>query len=149
MQTLTQTKSNPASALTTPTIPNLDAIKAAQKATWEAGDFGEVAQTIEDAAQEFMARLPLAPGMRVLDAACGTGNLAVHAARAGCHVHGVDIARNLLFQARTRAVLEALSIVYTDGDVEALPYEPSAFDWVVSMFGVMFAPRPEITVSEL
>ena len=65
---------------------NLDAIKARQKATWEAGNFGEVAKHIESAAEEFMGGIPLRPGLRVLDAACGTGNLAVHAARAAtCH----------------------------------------------------------------
>ena len=63
-------------------IANLDAFKARQKATWEAGDFGEVAKHIESAAEEFMGSLALRPGLRLLDAACGTGNLAIHAARA-------------------------------------------------------------------
>src|SRR5437773_1530867 len=84
-------------------IPNLQAVKAAQKATWEAGDFGEIARTIEDFAEDFMTELPLRPGARVLDAACGTGNLAVIAARRGCDVSGIDIASNLIVQARVRA----------------------------------------------
>jgi SAM-dependent methyltransferase len=130
-------------------VQDISAIKASQKATWEAGDFGQIARAIEDAAAEFMAGLPLSAGMRVLDSACGTGNLAVHAARAGCEVHGVDIARNLLSQARANAASEGLSIDYREGDVEALPYEAGAFDLVVSMFGVMFAPRPEIVAAEL
>src|SRR6185295_13261996 len=58
-------------------IHHLEAVKAKQKATWESGDFGQIARTIENVADEFMARLPLQPGSRVLDAACGTGNLAV------------------------------------------------------------------------
>jgi SAM-dependent methyltransferase len=131
------------------TIPYLKAIKATQKATWESGDFGQIARSIEDAAEEFMARLPLAPNTSVLDAACGTGNLAVHAARAGCDVHGIDIARNLVAQARARATAEGLFITYTEGDVEAMPYGAERFDWVVSMFGVMFAPGPGLTVAEL
>ena len=80
-------------------IANLDAVKAAQKATWEAGDFGQVAQTIVSTAAEFMRRQALRPGLQVLDAACGTGNLAVLAARKGCVVSGVDIASNLIAQA--------------------------------------------------
>jgi len=145
-------------ALTTPlSIPafepsvlaNLDAIKAAQKITWESGDFGQIARSIEEAADQFMARLPLVPGTSVLDAACGTGNLAVHAARAGCEVHGIDVARNLLAQARHRSTAQGLAINYQEGDVEAMPYEAQQFDWVVSMFGVMFAPGPGRTVSEL
>jgi hypothetical protein len=39
----------------TTTIPNLDAIKARQKATWESGDFGQIAHSIENVAEEYMA----------------------------------------------------------------------------------------------
>ena len=130
-------------------IPNLDVVKAKQKATWESGDFGQIARTIENVAEEFMARLPLQPGSRVLDVACGTGNLAIIAARRGCVVSGVDIARNLIEQARSRAAAEGLQIDYRQGDAEALPCIGCQFDFVVSMFGVMFAPRPEVVVSEL
>ena len=122
---------------------DFQAIKNRQKATWEAGDFGQVAKYIVPVAEEFMARLNLASGKRVLDAACGTGNLAILAARMGCAVSGVDIASNLLAQARVRAREEGLNIDYTEGDAESLPYADASFDMVVSMFGVMFAPRPE------
>jgi len=128
---------------------NLDTIKARQKATWEAGDFGEVAKHIESAAADFMGRIPLRPGLRVLDAACGTGNLAVHAARAGCRTSGLDLASNLVAQARARAEREGLSIDYTEGDAEDLPYADASFDVVVSMYGVMFTPRPDVVASEL
>jgi ubiquinone/menaquinone biosynthesis C-methylase UbiE len=131
------------------TIPNLETIKAKQKATWEAGDFGQIARSIENVAEEFMSRRPLRPGLRVLDAACGTGNLAVLAAARGCEVNGVDIAQNLIRQARLRAAEASLRIEYTEGDVEALPYGDEQFDLVVSMFGVMFAPRPAVVVDEL
>lgn len=126
----------------------LQSIKARQKATWESGDFGEIAKTIVPIAEEFMARLPLKPGMRVLDVACGSGNLAIIAAKMGCHVKGVDIATNLIAQARSRAVEEGLKIDFVEGDAEALPYIDSEFDAVVSMFGAMFAPRPEVVVEE-
>jgi SAM-dependent methyltransferase len=125
------------------------AIKARQKATWESGDFGQVARYITSAAEDFMGRLELRPGDRVLDAACGTGNLAVIAARAGCDTAGVDIASNLIAQARARAESEGLAIDYLEGDVEALPYPDATFDLVVSMYGAMFAPRPDIVVGEL
>ncbi len=78
--------------LETTTIPNLEAVKARQKATWESGDFGEIARRNENIAEEFMARRPLHRGLQVLDVACGTGNLALIAARRGCVVSGVDIA---------------------------------------------------------
>jgi SAM-dependent methyltransferase len=136
-------------AETTAVQPDLHSIKARQKATWESGDFGEVAKFTMHSATEFMARLDLQPGMRVLDAACGTGNLAILAARRGCHVSGIDIATNLLEQARERAQCEGFAIEFTEGDAEALPYDNASFDVVVSMFGVMFAPRPDHVVREL
>ena len=133
----------------TTTIPNLESIKAGQKATWESGDFGRIATTIEPAAGEFMARQPLQPGSRVLDVACGTGNLAIIAARQGCAASGIDIATNLLAQARARAAKEKLNIDFREADAEALPFADGHFDLTVSMFGVMFAPQPELAVAEL
>ena len=130
-------------------LPNLELIKSRQKATWEAGDFGQIARTIENVAEEFMARLPLQHGSHVLDLACGTGNLAVIAARHGCVVSGVDIATNLLDQARIRTATKGLRAEFIEGDVEALPFNSNQFDLAVSMFGVMFAPRPAVAVAEL
>src|SRR5262245_13874705 len=135
--------------LTPPPTIDLKTIKARQKATWESGDFGEIAKSIEPAADEFMAQLPLRRGDRVLDVACGTGNLAVIASRVGCEVHGLDIATNLIAQARARARAEGLNITYTEGDAEALPYDDTSFDVVVSMYGVMFTPQPGRIVDEL
>jgi SAM-dependent methyltransferase len=130
-----------------PTL-DLTSVKIRQKATWESGDFGQIAKSIEPAAEDFMSRLPLRRGDMLLDAACGTGNLAVIAARAGCIVHGLDIATNLISQARQRARAEKLDITYTEGDAEALPYQDASFDVVVSMYGVMFTPQPERIVQE-
>src|SRR6185295_17920102 len=119
-------------SLAATTIPNLEAVKAKQKATWESGDFGQIARTIENVAEEFMAQQPLRSGARVLDAACGTGNLAVIAARHGCVVSGIDIASNLIEQARKRATADGLRIDYRDGDAEALPFADAQFDLAVS-----------------
>lgn len=141
-----QTPTRPSEA---PALPDLAALKSKQKATWEAGDFGQVARTIENVAAEFMARQTYANGAQVLDLACGTGNLAVIAARRGAKVRGIDIAENLIAQARTRAAVEGLRIDYQQGDAEALPYADSSFDLVVSMFGVMFTPRPAVAAAEM
>jgi ubiquinone/menaquinone biosynthesis C-methylase UbiE len=131
------------------TTPDLQTIKARQKATWESGDFGQVAKTIMPVAEEFIARLPLRPGMRVLDVACGSGNLAILAAKRECVVRGVDIAANLIAQARERAATEGFNIEFREGDAEALPYADGEFDAVVTVFGAMFAPRPEMVAAEL
>src|SRR5258705_9087508 len=135
--------------MTQSSIPDIKSIKARQKSTWESGDFGQVAKFLMPVAEEFMARIALRPGMKVLDAACGTGNLAVLAAQRGCLTSGLDIASNLIAQARERAREDSLAIEYTEGDAEAMPYSDASFDVVVSMYGVMFAPRPGLVVSEL
>jgi SAM-dependent methyltransferase len=128
---------------------DLETLKTKLRAVWVAGDYGEIAKNSATGAAEFIGRLNLQPGMRVLDAACGTGNLAIPAARRGAIVTGVDIAPNLLEQARQRAAAEGLEIQFDEGDVENLPYADASFDAVVSMFGAMFAPRPELTAAEL
>lgn len=129
--------------------PDIEAVKARMKATWMAGDFGEIAKSVDSHAKDFIARRDIRPGMRVLDVACGTGNLAFHAARAGAVVTGVDFATNLVEQARKRAIAEKLQVQFDEGDAEALPYKDGSFDLVVSMYGAMFAPRPELAAAEL
>ena len=57
-------------------------------------------------------------------------------------VTGLDIAPNLLEQARQRAQSENLKIEFVEGDAEKLPYPAGQFDVVMSMFGAMFAPKP-------
>ena len=129
--------------------PSIQQIKESMRSTWMAGDFGVVAKTISGAAESFVARLGIVSGMRVLDVGCGTGNVAIPFARQGAVVTGVDIASNLLIQARERATAEGLEATFDEGDAEQLPYADASFDVVVSMFGAMFAPRPELVVSEL
>lgn len=132
-----------------PDSPDFVALKQRMKSTWMAGDFGQIARINERSAEEFVSRLGLRPGMRVLDIACGTGNQSIPAARTGADVTGLDLAPNLLEQARERAGKENLTITFIEGDAEQLPFEAGHFDVVLSMFGAMFAPRPERVVSEL
>jgi ubiquinone/menaquinone biosynthesis C-methylase UbiE len=124
-------------------------LKRRMKDTWMAGDFGQIARFTAQTAEEFVARLPIAPGMPVLDVACGTGNLAIPAARKGAMVTGMDLAPNLLEQARQRAAAEGLEVQFDEGDAEQLPYEDGRFDLAMSMYGAMFAPRPERVAEEL
>ena len=131
------------------TQPEMESLKTRLKSMWMAGDFGQIANVIQAGADEFIASLGLKTGNRVLDVACGSGNLAIPAARTGARVTGVDIATNLLEQARARAEAEGLTIQFDEGDAESLPYDDAAFDVVITMFGAMFAPRPELVSSEL
>lgn len=134
--------------MTTATL-DLDVLKSRLKATWMSGDFHRIAQSYEPGAHEFVRRLQIAAGADVLDVACGTGNLSIPAARAGALVTGVDIAPNLLEQARGRAAELGLAVRFDEGDAERLPYADASFDVVMSMFGVMFAPRPDLSAPEL
>jgi len=129
--------------------PEMEALKTKLKATWTAGDFGRIARAYAPGAAEFIERLRLQPGEKVLDVACGTGNLSIPAARAGASVTGVDIAPNLIEQARKTAESEGLNCQFDEGDAEALPYADGSFDTVVTMFGAMFAPRPDKVSEEL
>jgi 2-polyprenyl-3-methyl-5-hydroxy-6-metoxy-1,4-benzoquinol methylase len=52
--------------------PGLEQLKQRMRDTWMAGDFGQIAGHTAKGAEEFVARLPISPGMRVLDVACGT-----------------------------------------------------------------------------
>ena len=114
-----------------------------------AGDFGQIAKLNADEAANFIQNLPIKAEAELLDVACGTGNLAIPAARRGARVIGVDIATNLVEQARARAANEGLKAEFREGDAEKLPFPDAQFDVVVSMFGAMFAPRPALVAQEL
>lgn len=129
--------------------PEMRALKDRLKGTWESGDYGHFAQYLEPGALDFLARLRIAPGTRMLDVACGAGQIAIPAARAGVRVTGVDIASNLVEQARDRARAEGVDARFDEGDAEALPYGDAEFDLVVSLIGAMFAPRPDRVAAEL
>jgi SAM-dependent methyltransferase len=89
------------------------------------------------------------PNHRVLDVACGTGVVAITAAQVGAKVSGLDLSPALLEKARSNASVAGVNVDFTEGDVEYLPYEDASFDVVVSQYGHMFAPRPEIAVAEM
>jgi SAM-dependent methyltransferase len=127
----------------------LDELKTRLRDTWMTGDYGRFARYMERDAEAFYRRLPIKPGAELLDVACGAGQLSLIAARAGARVTGCDIASNWLVQARRSAAAEGLSIVFEEGDAEALPYGNGTFDAVASLIGAMFAPRPERVAAEL
>ena len=66
--------------------PGMETLKARLKATWMAGDYGHFAKYLEPGALEFLARLPLQDGTRMLDVGCGAGQISIPAARR-CSLH--------------------------------------------------------------
>jgi SAM-dependent methyltransferase len=75
--------------------------------------------------------------------------VAVTAARLGALVSGLDLTPELLRQARTNSEIAQVEVEWHEGDVEALPFEDALFDVVVSQFGHMFAPRPDVAIKEM
>ena len=88
-------------------------------------------------------------GARVLDVACGTGVVAITAARLGARVTGLDLTPELLRRARENAGIADVVVDWHEGDAEQLPFGDADFDVVLSQFGHMFAPRPEVAVAEM
>ena len=129
--------------------PEFVNLKARLKKTWMAGDYDRFSRYMENGARDFYERLDAAPGAHFLDVACGSGQLALIAARDGLKVTGVDIACNLVERARERAQAEGLNARFEEADAEALPFEDGSFDIIASLVGAMFAPRPDLVAQEL
>lgn len=140
--------STPATAQKTQTSAELTVLKDRLKATWMAGNYDYFSRFMASSATQFYPRIGVPKGAAFLDVACGSGQLAFVAARNGANVTGVDIAENSIKAARGRAETENLSARFDEGDAEALPYADSSFDVVATIYGAMFAPRPELVVQE-
>ncbi len=135
--------------MTSTAIGEMDDVKARLKSIWTAGDYDRFSRYMEGGAREFYERLNIAPGSQLLDVGCGSGQLALMAAKDGVEVTGVDIAGNLVERARARANAEGLKARFEEADAEALPFGDASFDVVVSLIGAMFAPRPHMVAQEL
>jgi ubiquinone/menaquinone biosynthesis C-methylase UbiE len=121
------------------------------QALWEKGDFSRIAATMRESGGALVAAIGITPGSQVLDLGCGDGTTALPAARIGADVLGVDIARNLVAAAWRRADAEGLrNCRFQAGDATDLSgLAASRFDFVVSIFGAMFAARPFDVAKEM
>lgn len=122
-------------------------LKSAQREGWALFVPLETVTTIPAARLVKHARVQA--GQRVLDVGCGTGVVALTAARAGAQVSALDLSPVLIEHGRRHAALAEVAVDFREGDVEALPYDDGAFDTVLSQFGHMFAPRPDVAVREM
>jgi SAM-dependent methyltransferase len=120
------------------------------RGTWAAGDYPAVARRdLWPLGGRIVELAGVRPGERVLDVACGSGNAAIRAARAGAHVTGVDLTPELFDAGRRLAAEAGVEVDWVEGDAEALPFHDESFDVVVSVLGVMFAPRHRVAAHEL
>ena len=127
----------------------IEDVKSHLRTTWMAGDYDRFSRYMENEARAFYERLRVPPGSKLLDVACGSGQLALFAARDGIDVSGIDIAENLIERASARAAAERLPACFQAADAEELPFLDGSFDVVVSLLGAMFAPRPYRVAREL
>ncbi len=131
------------------TEPAMEEFRQRQRAIWEAGDYPPLSDLISHVGERVVARASVESGMSVLDVACGTGNAARPAARAGARVTGIDLAPALLEAGRRKAEAAGLEIEWVEGDAEELPFDDGSFDRVLSTFGHMFAPRHRRAADEM
>jgi len=125
----------------------LETFKASQKAGWAL--FAPMAARTTAPAARLVTWAGIEAGQRVLDVACGTGVVAVTAARRGARVTGLDLTPELLVVAHENAKTAGVAAEFREGDVESLPFADASFDVVVSQFGHMFAPRAEVALAEM
>lgn len=121
--------------------------KELQKQGW--AHFAPLQAITTPAAARLVKYASIRQGHEVLDVACGTGVVALTAARLGAKVSALDLTPELLAHARENADIAKVEVDWHEGDVENLPFHDSSFDVVVSQFGHMFAPRPDVAMGEM
>ena len=128
-------------------MSSLAMFKQMQKEGW--AHFGPLEMMTTQPAARLLHHAGVKSGMRVLDVGCGTGVVAVTAARMGAIVTGADLTPELLDRARENARIAGLTVEFREADVEELPFADEQFDVIVSQFAHMFAPRPEVAISQM
>src|ERR1700684_2302354 len=121
------------------------------KALWEKGDFTQIAVLLRESGEALVKSLGITAPLRVLDLGCGDGTTAVPLARLGVEVIGIDIAKNLVDAGNKRAAEAGLNqLKFQEGDACHLQgVEDHSFDFTLSVFGAMFAPRPLDVAKEM
>lgn len=121
--------------------------KENQKAAW--ASFALLEGITATTAPRLVRHAGITRGQNVLDVGCGTGVVALTAARLGARLTGIDLTPELVARARESSALMRVEIDWRQGDAEALPFANGEFDVVVSQFGHMFAPRPDVALGEM
>jgi SAM-dependent methyltransferase len=129
--------------------PDYAAIKEGTKALWSLGDYSQIERFTLSASQALVEACAVSAGQEVLDVAAGTGNFALLAAAEGASVVASDLTPKLMERGRERTAAEGVEIEWVEADAEDLPFEDGRFDCTASVFGAMFAPRPERVAEEL
>jgi SAM-dependent methyltransferase len=129
--------------------PDYDALKERSRKVWGLGDYPKIAEIILPASRSLVDACAISAGQEVLDVAAGNGNLALLAAEEGADVVASDFSPGQIELGRARTEAEGVDVEWVEADAEALPFEDDRFDCAASVFGVMFAPRPEVAAREM
>ena len=121
--------------------------KQMQKEGW--ANFAPLEALTTPTAARLVRFANIQPDQHVLDVGCGTGVVAITAARIGAHVSALDLTPELLEHARKNARIAGVKVDWHEGDAEQLPFGDAQFDVVVSQFGHIFAPRPGVVMAEM
>jgi len=130
-------------------VDPFERLKDASKWMWSLGDYRDLARYLQPHAEALAVAADIRPGMDVLDVAAGNGNFAIAAAQRGAHVMASDLTPRMIELGRARTAAEGFDIDWQEADAEQLPFPDDFYDVVGSVFGAMFAPRPDHTAAEL
>jgi len=131
------------------TGPDFEEIKERARKLWALGDYPKIAAIIFGASRSLVDACAISAGQEVLDVAAGSGNLALLAAEEGADVTASDIAPAQVELGRARTEAEGVEVDWVVADAEELPFADDRFDCAASVFGMMFAPRPEVAAAEM
>ena len=125
-------------------------IKSATRAMWAAGDYHRFAiNTVWELGPRLVEATRITAGQRVLDVACGTGNLAIRAAEKGARVIASDLTPEHFKAGREEARKRGVELDWVEADAESLPFADGEFDVVTSSLGAIFAPDHRRVADEL
>jgi len=125
----------------------LTQFKQAQRESW--AHFAPLEVFTTPSAAHLVRFAEVGGGIKVLDVGCGTGVVAVTAARQGARVQALDLTPPLLERARENSRIAGVTVDWREGDVEEMPFADGEFDIVLSQFAHMFAPRPAVALDEM
>jgi len=117
---------------------------------WGLGDYHRFAtETVWEVGPVLVEACGITGGLRVLDVAAGSGNVAIRAAQAGADVVACDITPEQLEAGRQAAAAHRVTIEWVEADAAGLPFADGEFDAVTSAFGAIFAPDHRCVAGEL
>lgn len=122
---------------------------AQARRVWSLGAYEQIAPAFLPMAAHLVDAAGVSAGERILDVACGTGNVAVTAARRGAEVTGLDLLPSMLEAARENARIAGTEVTWREGTATALPFPDDAFDAALSCVGHIFATPPAEAAREL